>query len=799
MAFFDVIRDLLVDEGVKVIGKKIIDIIADNGVKIGLGYVAGAAAENGTAATVTGLVTEKAGETVGTGIALGTIEVGGAATVIGPALGISAGIALYKIAPEFWTELSERLFNGGKTIDNRVINYYNGDGYTFYDADTINIFKNCMADYDLFKYGFDKEDSLLYLEKYMTTATTINNGILHSDMMIAYKDFLKTQWGKYESSDEFLNEGLNLLYSLLENIDSKFSNSPDRLRFIRLEQKFYNLNNTHYFPQIIFREVVNGSNLKINVTTSGQYIDALQPIINSSSSLQVDMYYIRPEYHTPPWTPSSSLRPYYIEFQSFPGYWLFYDHSSLIQRNYSYGTLLQYVWNYTEEKASNVYPNGTAPGSVTGYWALGKVYENDAILPDATLPNSTDSVQTTYPNWVVTIDDNEYFPIPTPQQIPHSENQKDSQNVNIYPSYPAVEDYLQNDTDTNPTKQPVNQDADGNPSNPNIIPNGSAIIWNDDFEPAKSNGLFTVYNITDNAQIRALGNKIWNTNIISTLRNIWTNDPLEGIISFFRLPYDVPFSDGANIVLGLYDTEVLSYLVAGQYTTLVMGSMDINPYYNNATDISPYTQVHLFLPFIGFTELDMGEIIDSKLTIQYTIDNYTGACTAQIWIEQQNDSSKRPDIPEKRMLYSLDGNMAMQIPITANSFRPMIQNAIGLIGNSIGAVNNFAMGKDMNGVGSIVNGVENITNSMNSVSRGGNFSGNIGYLNPLTPYIIYSRVRSYDANAYNALYGYPSNKTVILNTCVGFTAFKDVQLKISCTDIEKDEIETLLKNGVYFQ
>ena len=798
MAFFDIIRDLIVSEGAQVIGKKIIQIIADNGAPIGIGYVAGAAAENGAAATVTGLVTEKAGETVGTGLAVGTINVSTAAMAIAPALGIAAGIALYNIDPQFWTDLSDRLFNGGKTINNQVINYYNGDGYTFYDADTINIFKNCMADYNLFKYGFDKENHLLYLQKYMTTATTIDTGILHSDMMIAYKDFFKSIWAKYESNEQLIDDAMNLMYSLLESINQKFQNSPNLLRFIRLQKGFANLN-SFAFPVIQFMEVTSGSLLKINTVSSGSNRGALQLIINGSSSIRVTRYTPRWEYHPNGWSPSQALAPYYLNLANFPNYWFFYDASSLIDRNLDYGTVMQFVWNYDENLVLSKLPSGSLPVSETGYWALGEVFENDAILPNAVLPNSTDPVQQTYPNWNVTIDDNEYFPIPTPQQLPDSHNQQESQNVNIYPSYPAVEDYLQNDEDTNPMKEPVNEEPDGNPINPNVNPQGSSIIWDDDFTPAQSNGLFTVYNITDNSQLNALGSRIWNTNIISTLRNIWTNDPLEGLISLFRLPYDVPYSNGANIILGLYDTEVVSYLVAGQYTTKVMGSLNINPYYNNATDMAPFTQIHLYLPFIGFTELDMAEIIDSKLTIQYTIDNYTGSCTAQIWVEQQADTSKRPDIPEKRMLYSLEGNMAMQIPITANSFRPMIQNTIGIAKGVLGTVTSGISGNIGGAVGSALNGIESLASSMNSVQRGGNFSGNVGYLNPMSPYLIYSRVRSYDANAYNALYGFPSNKTVNLSTCGGFTAFKAVQLRINCTDEEKDEIESLLKNGVYFQ
>ena len=62
--------------------------------------------------------------------------------------------------------------------------------------------------------------------------------------------------------------------------------------------------------------------------------------------------------------------------------------------------------------------------------------------------------------------------------------------------------------------------------------------------------------------------------------------------------------------------------------------------------------------------------------------------------------------------------------------------------------------------------------------------------------MILTRRRSYDANGYSELYGYPSNKTVFLNNCSGYVKVKDIRLETVATDSERLEIINLLKAGV---
>ena len=65
------------------------------------------------------------------------------------------------------------------------------------------------------------------------------------------------------------------------------------------------------------------------------------------------------------------------------------------------------------------------------------------------------------------------------------------------------------------------------------------------------------------------------------------------------------------------------------------------------------------------------------------------------------------------------------------------------------------------------------------------------------PYIIISRKIPDDAFNYPSYYGLPANKTVNLASCSGYTRVKDVNLdSLSATEREKQEIDTLLKQGI---
>ena len=91
-----------------------------------------------------------------------------------------------------------------------------------------------------------------------------------------------------------------------------------------------------------------------------------------------------------------------------------------------------------------------------------------------------------------------------------------------------------------------------------------------------------------------------------------------------------------------------------------------------------------------------------------------------------------------------------------------------------------------------------VSNSHLNVAHSGSIGSNAGAMGGKIPYLIITRPKPYNADNYSNFYGYPSNKTVKLSSCLGYTKVKDIHLEniSSATDDELNEIESLLKDGV---
>jgi len=290
--------------------------------------------------------------------------------------------------------------------------------------------------------------------------------------------------------------------------------------------------------------------------------------------------------------------------------------------------------------------------------------------------------------------------------------------------------------------------------------------------------LYTVHSVSQ-SELNALGAYLWSSDFISLIENMF-NEPIDAVIGLHTLYYgsSLPLGSSETIKLGAISaTGCTGTRVTNQYTNIDCGSVAIPEYWHNAEDYAPYTDAEIFLPFIGFRKLDINEIMGGSVYLKYGIDIYTGACVAMIGVMRDGIS---------QMLYSYEGNCAVQQPVTSADYSRII-----------GGILSAGVGIATGGVGAAVGIAGALTSHKINYSRSGNFSANAGASMPKTPYIIISRPMAYDAPSYSHFYGYPANWTVTLGSCSGFTRVKDVHLdQIACTDVEKEEILTMLKAGV---
>lgn len=401
--------------------------------------------------------------------------------------------------------------------------------------------------------------------------------------------------------------------------------------------------------------------------------------------------------------------------------------------------------------------NPTGVGSVST--ALGALKNQYPELWD-------NAIHTKVPQEDGTEDERVYIPLP----IPNFKNEFDKQPTTGTPSQsnPSIspdttpKDELDNTAGTiAPPQTPSQDDNTGSGETPSII-----------VPTQTASSLWAIYN-PSLSQLNSLGSWLWSSNFIDQLLKIF-NDPMQAIIGLHKVYVTPQISGSGNIKVGYLDSGVSSNIVGNQYTYVDCGTVSLREYYGNILDYSPYTDVKLYLPFIGIVTLDIADVSRASINVKYGVDVLTGACLASVSVYRDNAGG---------VLYQYSGNCACQYPLSSGSYMGMVTGAIGALGSLAR--------------GSVVGGMMGIAGMHTNIEHSGGFSGNAGAMGIKKPYLIISRPQSQMNDAFPSIQGYPSNYYTVLNNCSGFTQVKDCHVEnINATDYELKEIKKLLMEGV---
>lgn len=288
--------------------------------------------------------------------------------------------------------------------------------------------------------------------------------------------------------------------------------------------------------------------------------------------------------------------------------------------------------------------------------------------------------------------------------------------------------------------------------------------------------LTTTFKMTKD-RLQQLGRFLWGSNIFDNFSLI-CNNPIENIISCKSIPLSL---DGVTqkIILGNVDTGVNGDKVANNFTSQTIGSIKITEKYNNFLDYAPYTNVIIYLPYVGFKELDTNLVMNKTLSISYTVDVITGGCLCQI----QSDGVR---------LYEFNGNLGIDIPITASN---RAQVEAGYISGGIGIASSVASGNVVGAVTSLINSAEAQYHYATTSSP-----------NPMcvastnrTCYVIIDRPTYQTLKSFNHTRGKKCYLTKTINSLKGYTICDEhIDLTgIRATESEKEELVRLLSGGFF--
>lgn len=263
------------------------------------------------------------------------------------------------------------------------------------------------------------------------------------------------------------------------------------------------------------------------------------------------------------------------------------------------------------------------------------------------------------------------------------------------------------------------------------------IELNDNYNATKISelvsGFVNLYR-TNNSELMKLSKARFVTNEGSTV------DYGEFITQLYVLPFTIPndiIGDKGNIILGNYDSKVESTLITDSKLYIDGGTITVPNKYNNVYDYLN-TTCTLRLPYFNPIIIDVDNVINKTLTIQFIVDLYSGNCTATI------TSSFTGEI-----IHSETTNIVTQIPFIQKQ-------------------NN-----------SIVNRLSNVNENLIDTS-----------------FIEITRNIPYYAND---IFG---KATIVFDTVgsvTGYCEISDIQLITTATNEEKEEIESILKDGIFIK
>lgn len=274
-----------------------------------------------------------------------------------------------------------------------------------------------------------------------------------------------------------------------------------------------------------------------------------------------------------------------------------------------------------------------------------------------------------------------------------------------------------------------------------------------------------------------LGQFLWGTSIFDEFSLI-NNNPIENIISCKAIPYAISGTT-QEITLGNVKTGVNGEKISQNFSKQTIGSVAITEHYKNFLDYAPYTNVIIYLPYIGFKELDTSLVMGKTVRIEYTLDVITGGCLAQIYVG-------------KIRLYEFTGNIGVDISITASN-RAQVESAY--INAGVGVVSSAMSGNVTGAVNSIIGAAT----SQYHYSGTGNPSPSCVASTNRTCYVVIDRPQYQPLKAFNHTRGRMCCLSKTIGSLKGYTVCDgNIDISgISATDEEKDEIVNILSTGFF--
>ena len=377
----------------------------------------------------------------------------------------------------------------------------------------------------------------------------------------------------------------------------------------------------------------------------------------------------------------------------------------------------------------------------------------------------------------------------------------------------APEDFEDYNNDPDPEEDPDEPDETGGhgdyPPSEESIPPDEMII-----PPSiiSNSGCAHLY-LPTMAQTQSFYEELWDQDIIDYLKNMFTNNPMDAVISLAAFPMDFDAlgyrsADTVKCVVGTREMNTTMFYSNEDFPGIDFGYIYMKERWGSAIDYEPYTRIQLFLPFIGFVEISPndcyvsehalkeaeknGRIITSRvgyIHLRYMINLFTGDCVAYVF--------GYGNALKETLIGTYTGVCGMQIPITGRDYNSYFSSIAGGIMRSVGSAMSGHIGA---AAGDLVTTAVSATGGP-PIQRSGSFTSGTSLIGQLEPFVLRTTPQQDLPNfsGYKKVAGLPYNKYRLLSTVSGYAEVEDIKTEgFTGTDEELQEFISLIKGGVWF-
>lgn len=269
------------------------------------------------------------------------------------------------------------------------------------------------------------------------------------------------------------------------------------------------------------------------------------------------------------------------------------------------------------------------------------------------------------------------------------------------------------------------------------VGSGGTITWGLDFEiyvppVTERHDFFTVY-IPTNENMEVINNAIF-------LQGSETVDVMHYFSSYKKFFCIIPIEGYKQLKASKYDFGVTAPYTKSYNLDIDCGSIQIDETFKSVMDYAPFSRLTIFLPFIGFQELDVSMVMNNTLHVVYTVDVLSGRCLAKLFVVIEENEC-----------------------------------CIAEYGGTIASDEVFSTTGQYNGSYELLTSMQ---------------------LGDLQTYVLISNKEPLEGNV-SEYDGYPTNEVIKVGDVTGFVAYDKIfAVGMTATETEKREIESILKSGV---